>query len=503
MGSAEGAPSSSGMQILTNSWPLWLAALLLPLATAAPAWARQDASDRLWQGAERQWQESLRQTAPAPLGDDAQGAIYDSAMAALTQTPHSRIQQLTLAVLDAVNRREWFRADRLLRQYALVPQHDPALFSFVDASRLAAQGRYGAAIRGYRAVLQANPRFTRGALDLARVLYADNRLRDAREAFEQLRTLPLPPEVRRHVDEYLRALGQRGRLRLSLSMAAVREDNVNSASTVVDPCALVFNGACLQNRPGEKLGATGLSFEATLDKLWPLAGNHAWLLRSINHGNRFRHGDSHDNLVSTTYLGYQYASARNQLQLLPLFEIDDEGGRRVYHALGMRVGLQRVLGPRAQVEASYEYKARRFASGLENLQGDLQSIGLFGSYVLRPDTLGYGSLNWRASGARLSVFAYHEQIARLGLHRSFFAGGVTLNVAYTHRRRQAQAANAVFGRRQRDHENGLYLQAALPGHQWQGLTPTLSYEYRDNRSSIAHAYNFQKNRLTLGFSTVF
>ena len=100
------------------------------------------------------------------------------------------------------------------------------------------------------------------------------------------------------------------------------------------------------------------------------------------------------------------------------------------------------------------------------------------------------------------IFFHRERAARVGVFKNF-SGQVTVNAAYGWRERQAKAANAVFGKRQRDHEASLYLNVALPGHAWQGLTPTMTYEYRNNRSSIPHAYNYAKNRLTLGFSKNF
>lgn len=489
------------MAILRFLRPCARAAWLLA-ACSACAWAQQDTADRLWQGTEQQLQQSRQQSRPAPPEQGPRGRAFDSALQALAQSPYERVQQLTFAILNAVNQHHWFAADRLLRDYAEVPQHDPALQVFVTASRAAAEGDFDAAIEGYREVLRANPRFTRGELDLARVLYADNQLRDAQRIFERLRTQQLPPEISRHIDAYLQAVDQRGRLRVSLSVSAVREDNLNSASTLVDPCAVVFFGLCLPNEPGEKAADNGVYVEAALHKLWSLSGGHGLLLRSINYGNRYRHEQRYDNLASTTYLGYQYTSARSQFQLLPLFEYAEEGGRRIYHASGVRTSLGRQLGERAQLEASYEYKARHFSSGLQHLQGDFQSLGLFGSYALRADLALYGNLVWRRSDAQLDMFAYRERIVRLGFHKSF-AGQLVLNAAYGHRQKQADGIHPVFGRRQRDHENSLYLSASLPGHSWQGLTPTVSYEVRDNRSNIAHAYSYEKSRIALGFNKVF
>ncbi|WP_159916578.1 surface lipoprotein assembly modifier [Pantoea sp. 18069] len=477
-----------------------LPAAFLGVFTVCSAWAQQDTADRLWQGVEQQ---SRRPAAPAPLAEDAQRALYDPAFAALTRTPQARAQQLLGAVLTAVNRRDWFGAERLLRQYVQVPQHDPALATFVEASRLAADGAHALAIEKYREVVQASPEFTRAELDLARVLYDDSRLRDAHAAFARLRGQPLPPEVLRHVDAYRTAIAQRERPQFSLTLAAVREDNVNSMSTVVDACALVFYGTCLQNTPGEKKPDSGIYFEAMLSKLWPLAGNHGVLLRSINYGNQYRHEKDYENLVSTNYLGYQFSSAKNQFQFLPLFEFNEEGGRKIYHAFGARLGYMRQLTQRTQLEASYEYKERRFSALFaENLQGDFKSLSLFGSYVIAPGLQAYASLAVRKSEAQQPIFFYREKSARLGIFKNF-SGQVTVNAAYGWRERQAQAANAVFGRRQRDHEGSLYLNVALPGHAWQGLTPTMTYEYRDNRSSIPHAYSYEKNRLTLGFHKAF
>lgn len=478
----------------------WLLAAWLCVFGSCAAWAQQDTADRLWQGIEQQ---SRQPAAPAPLPEDAQRALYDPAFAALTQSPQMRVELLLGAILHAVNQRDWFGAERLLRQYAQVPRHDPALAVFVAASRLAAEGDHAAAIDKYREVLLARPEFTRAELDLARLLYADNRLRDAHTAFAQLRGQPLPPEVVQHIDGYRALIAQRQRPQLSLTLAAVREDNVNSISTVVDACALVFYGSCLQNTAGEKKPDSGIYFEAMLSQLWPLAGNHGILLRSINYGNRYRHEKDYENLVSTNYLGYQFSSANNQFQILPLFEFNEEGGRKIYHAFGARLAYMRQLTQRTQLEASYEYKARRFSTLFaENLQGDFKSLSLFGSHVIAPGLQAYASLAVRESAARQHIFFHREKAARVGIFRNF-SGQVTVNAAYGWRGREAKAANTVFGKRQRDHEGSLYLNVTLPGRAWHGLTPTLTYEYRDNRSSIPHAYNYEKNRLTLGFSKTF
>ncbi|WP_160142180.1 surface lipoprotein assembly modifier [Pigmentiphaga humi] len=475
------------------------AALLFFLCSAS-AWAQQDTADRLWQGAERQAQQLRRQS--DPLQGAGRGNWLEESMLSAWQTPQTRLHQLLLSIMQAVNARDWFGADRLLRQYAQVPGRDPALFTFVEAARLAAEGDYDAAIAGYRQVLQANPKFIRGNLDLARAMMADSRLRDAREIFQQMQARPLPAEVERYIADAMTAIEQRGRLRLTLSVAAVRDDNLANTSRVVDPCALVFYGTCLQNVPGSKTADSGAYFEASLNKLWPLAGHHGVLLRSLNYGNHYRHESNFDNLVSTTYLGYQYSTARGHFQFLPLFELDLEGGREAYRAVGFRTSLNRQLNPRAMIEASYEYKHRDFTERLQGLEGDFRSAMLYGQYAVRPDLLLYGVLTWRESDAGFGLFGYREQIARLGIVKSFNQK-VTVNAAYSYRRRQAQEDYAIFGRRQRDHENGLYLSVSLPGYAWAGFTPTMSYEYRNNRSSIPHLYTYERNRFTLGFTKVF
>ncbi|MGC3987374.1 MAG: surface lipoprotein assembly modifier [Pseudorhodoferax sp.] len=155
-----------------------------------------------------------------------------------------------------------------------------------------------------------------------------------------------------------------------------------------------------------------------------------------------------------------------------------------------------------QVEMGYEFKARRFSTALQNLQGDMHSVSMFANYALRADVALYGQLIWRDSDARMAVFAYRERIARLGVMVAL-GTDATMNLSYGYRGRSADAANAVFGKQQRDHENSIYVQLGLPGYAWAGLTPSVSYEYRNNSSTIAHAYNYEKSRLTLGMTKVF
>lgn len=472
------------------------------LSYCVSTYAQQDTSDRLWMQSEQNSQRLQQQLLPDDTDSQASEA-YQAAIDAMTLTPEGRLQRLTLEILKAVNHKDWFGASRLLSQYARVPHHDPALFDFVSASRLAASGDYNHAVDQYRKVLETNPYFSRGSLDLGRVLYTDNRLHDAGIVFRQLKTQAHPDDIRQYIDQYTKAIEERQQLHVSLSASWVHEDNLNQASTYVDSCAMIFDGACHTNIPVAKKGDSGLYYEASADKLWSLAGHHNILFRSINYGNHYYHENSYDNFVSTNYLGYQFNSARNQIQVLPSFEYDNEGGHKAYHAFGMRTSFRRQLTPRALAELSYEYKNRHFSHNFSYLQGNYQGISLFGVYWLHPSTQLYGNLMWRDNDAKQKVFAYREKIARVGIFKSF-QNQITLNIAYTFRHKEAESSNAFFGgRRQRDNENGIYVGLTAPYLSWHGLTPTFSYDYRKNRSTIPHAYTFEKSRTMLGVSKIF
>jgi|GEM_PF-1486458 len=462
---------------------------------------QQDTADRLWQNNQSRVQQSNKIDTPTETSRRA-GSSYESALRALTQNPKDRLQQLSLEVLNAVNRQDWFGADRLLRIYARDPQHDPSLFDFVEASHDAAKGDYEAAIESYRKVVQASPGFTRSEIDLGRTLFIDNQLREAQEVFKRLQAQALPPVIGRHIQEYTTALENRTRPQFSLTLAWAREDNLNNANTVVNPCALNWNGACFQNNPGKKVGDSGVYFEASINKLWPISGHHGVVLRSLNYGNHYANQDSYDNLASVNYLGYQYSSARTQFQLLPSFEYDREGRYTAYRAAGIRASWRQQLSRRFQLEASLDYKHRDFSSHFGYLQGDLRGVGLFGSYALRPDWVLYANLLYRESDAQNRVFAYGERIARIGVFKAF-GNRFTVNLAYGYRQKRAEETYAFFGKRQRDHERSVYLNVTAPRWAWQGFTPMLTYEYRNNRSSIPHAYDYEKNRITLGFNKTF
>jgi tetratricopeptide (TPR) repeat protein len=476
-----------------------LALLLIGFALPAASWAQQDISDRLWQGTEQRARQLQQEAAPS----DADERRTNAGLTELSQDPYDRLQTLTLGILDAVNQRDWFGADRLLRQYAQVPRHDPALFDFVKASRLAADERYTEAVETYQNVLRTNPGFLRGLLDLGQILYLDGRLKEADTTFRQLRSQSLPNEIQQFINEYIGAIERRQQWQFSLSADWVHEDNLNQASTYVDACALVLAGSCFSNKPGEKISDSGTYFEASANKLWALSGHHGLLFRSINYGNQYYHEDDYNNLVSINSLGYQYSSARNQFQLLPTFEYDNEGGHRAYHSFGLRASFSRQLTPRAQLEASLEYKDRHFSDRFNFLQGNYRSASLFGTYMLQPSMQLYGMLTWRDSDAESKTLAYHENIARVGIYK-VFGDQLTVNLAYGHRRKHAEAANFLFnGRHQKDRENTIYLGITVPRLAWQGLTPSFSYEYRNNHSNIPHAYSYEKNRVTLGLRKIF
>ncbi|MYN15077.1 DUF560 domain-containing protein, partial [Pusillimonas sp. TS35] len=272
------------------------------------------------------------------------------------------------ALYLALQHRQWPVATRLLSAYQGLADYDPMLLHYARGMLARAEGNSREAQAEFRAVLVQAPDFLPARLELARALFDDAQDIEAARAFAGVLALiggtdARTAGVRRSVDAYLAAIGQRRAWGGALSMGARWSDNVNRTSASRTCLVPGGGGLCMIERtlPGP-VKAVGGDYEVNVRRRMPLYGHHGVYVRAGALGTRFRAYRSHDDASLAVLAGYSYRDARFQLILAPTFEQYRWGGRLLYNAWGVHAEGNYLLGPRASLKFDVGYKSMHYHS---------------------------------------------------------------------------------------------------------------------------------------------
>ncbi|VEH65384.1 Uncharacterised protein [Rodentibacter pneumotropicus] len=102
----------------------------------------------------------------------------------------NNVESVGQALYIALNRQLWRYAKQFLAQYEKFPDHKVQLAWFAKGALAREQGDLPEAERYYRKLLQSEPDFLRGQLDLARILFEDKKTQNRPHFFANFHTTP-------------------------------------------------------------------------------------------------------------------------------------------------------------------------------------------------------------------------------------------------------------------------------------------------------------------------
>lgn len=156
---------------------LWLLAWLL-ISQAMPAQTLEDNQLRLNQSGQRRSASRDRS-----LLEDTDTLRVDGREYTVAPT----VSDIGQAIYIALGRQQWTDASRFLRRYAVMSGADPMLLHYARGGLARHKGHLRQAEREYRALLALQPDFLPGQLELARVLFENQR--------DRSRVLPLDLDI--------------------------------------------------------------------------------------------------------------------------------------------------------------------------------------------------------------------------------------------------------------------------------------------------------------------
>lgn len=412
------------------------------------------------------------------------------------------VRQVELAMLLAINHRQWQDLERFLDLYRGLPA--PALHfqRFAEAAWANAQGKNREAEAGFREALALQPGFSRARIELARLLFDERRNIEAEQLFHEVLADPrLPEKVRTNLQEgFLRAIEMRRAWSGSIALGLKHNDNL--AQTTASNDCLAYDGfglgMCLYRRqiPAPMAGS-GLSYEASAGRRYDLIGRHGLAVRGMVYGDNYANHSDFNEMTLSLHTGYSYQSRYQTIFLAPLIEYNLYGQHKMYHAWGARVDWTEAVSPRLSINVQAEHKRFSYREGYAtNNDGAINSVYLTAyRSVLDRWTL-IGGIEWAHKQNDWAVNRYTQRGMRAGFYRPL-GQDVTLSLLALFRERKHDGYSALLGGKRHDKTQMYIATLRAPGWQWQGFSPRLTWRHTRTHSSIDWLYSYNKNEISL------
>jgi len=481
--------------------PIFLVFLLL---VAADVRAQQDDLRRvLEQGSELRHQQQDQQRL-----QQAESQRPTLTIDGQTVRVERTVDDLGQALYLSLQHQQWPAAAAFLAEYIELPGHDPLLRHYAQGALARVAGDHPRAAREYEALLAAQPDFLPARLELARVHAEDQRDREAVALFGAIKAGidsndPATTGVRARVDGYLDALQARRRWKAAVAAGPAWSDNINRSSAS-RTCLFVVGDTCLIERTlPEAQRATGLDYDANLERRWAWAGHHGLYVRGLAFGQAWRGYSAYNELNASVQAGYSWRSARHTLQLAPSYDFQALGNHALQGGSGVHGEWQYALDGRSLLKLEADWKRQRYRQpGLaDNYDGDLAALYATWFRALNPRWTLFAGMDLTDSSAADPANGYRQRGLRLGAARQW--SGTTATVFVSLRRRDYDAWSPLLEARRQDDEQNLIAIVRSERLAVGGLVPSLGLRYARIDSNVGWLYSHDRSLLSLKWERAF
>lgn len=485
---------------------LCAAMMALSNAAAAQTPADQDTRLRLDEQIERQKRKS-----ESELFEDADASEAPTLLEIDGQTYSvgGNVDDMGKALYISVTRKRWADVRRFLTAYEYYPDRDPMLVLFAKGGLARQAGNLGLAEQHYRALLELQPIFLPGRLELARVLFENRKDREAQRIFDSLHAEMAKDGdkaagVRRTVEAFLAALRRRSAWQGSFAIGPTYSSNLNQSSASYTCLLEAADGTCLIDRKvPDPIAAAGVNFEATLGRDIPLGGHHGIRARALVFGEIFPDHHDYSQAAAIGRLGYRYQSARNILALSPSYEIGSLGSSLLYEAPGVNGEWTHLLSPSATLRFEANYRDLRYRERAYAAQGGPQTdVSLTGWYALPRGWTLFGGPDFSIKDTDDPVNSYRQWGVRFGVHKAFGAHASLLLLG-SYRNRKHRAYSDLFAAQRQDDQFNMTAIARFPVFAVAGLVPEIVVQHNRVSSNIDWLYSYERTAASLRLNHVF
>ncbi|WP_338705643.1 porin family protein [Pasteurella multocida] len=407
------------------------------------------------------------------------------------------------ALYIALNQQLWQYVEKLLEQYKTFDEHKPELIWFAEGALARERGDFALAAQRYRQLLQVQPDFLRGQLDLARILFEDKKNAESTALFRKIAEQPLPSSVLGNIHDYQLALKQRESWSSSLTFGYLYNKNLNQSSQK-EQCLLENQGQCLINRHSpEAINAHGWRYDFNTQRRISLRGHHGLAFYFNSYGQFYPHEHDYNENTLKTYGGYSFHNANTEITVAPLLEHNTFGNHRHYHSWGGHFEWTQNISPRHLWNMQFEQKRLRYSEHYSSFsKANLSSLFSTWYYLYSPKTTLFGGGDWQYRYTSDQAQTYHLVGMRLGLNHQFDFG-LNATVMTLLRRYNYQGYHAALEVTRKDYQQIYIALFKMPQWNLKGFTPNLLFKHTRNRSNANYVYSYKQSEVQLNFEFQF
>ena len=415
------------------------------------------------------------------------------------------VDDLGQALYLSLQHQQWPAAAAFLAEYIELPGHDPLLRHYAQGALARVAGDHSRAAQEYEALLAAQPDFLPARLELARVHAEDQRDREAVALFGNQGRYRQQRSGHRGCARTRGQLSGRvaGTQALGSAVAAgpAWSDNINRSSAS-RTCLFGVGDTCLIERTlPEAQRATGLDYDASLERRWALAGHHGLYVRGLAFGQAWRGYSAYNELNASVQAGYSWRSARHTLQLAPSHDYQALGNHALQGSSGVHGEWQYALDARSLLKLEADWKRQRYRYGpgrqLRWRTGRAVCHLVPRAQPALDPVRGRGPDRQQRSRP---ANGYRQHGLRLGAARQW-SGTTATFVSLRHR--DYGAWSPLLEARRQDDEQNLIAIVRSERLAVGGLVPSLSLRYACIDSNVGWLYSHDRSLLNLKWERAF
>ncbi|HHF1670456.1 TPA: porin family protein, partial [Haemophilus influenzae] len=232
------------------------------------------------------------------------------------------IEEIMTALFLAINHKQTNDIQHLLIRYKQFPQAEQGMILFAEANIAFNQGNTKKAIQLYEQLVQQEPDFTRGKLDLAKLYFFNWQNNQSQTLFQQI-SLPQQPNVMNRVKQFLSQIALRQSWHGSFSLGGIYNSNLNQSGneTTKEIVDNPYLGKLELTRTRPKIQkGYGLSYEFGLSKYHALKEHNGFIFKGYFYGELYPKKSEFTEHNISLGLGYRFKDQSNQFDLYPVFE---------------------------------------------------------------------------------------------------------------------------------------------------------------------------------------
>lgn len=418
----------------------------------------------------------------------------------------NNIEEIMTALFLAINHKQTNDIQHLLIRYKQFPQAEQGMILFAEANIAFNQGNTKKAIQLYEQLVQQEPDFTRGKLDLAKLYFLNWQNNQSKILFNQI-ALPQQPNVMARVNQYLSQLDYRQSWQGSFSFGTIYNSNLNqsgnetSKEIVENPYLGILEFT--RTRPTIQK-STGFSYEAVLNKYTEILNNQGIIFKGLAYGEFYPKKSEFTEHNISLGLGYRFKDQKNQLDLYPLIE-----KTRAYHhwyseRKGFNISYSTILNPNLYFSLQTEYKWEKYQDhNLSYQDGKILSFFSTLVYSLPNDWILFGGLDYaKKFSTESKIDQYARKGLRIGINKSF-ESGIDITAQGIFRKIDYQDYNALLGKTRKDNEQKYLFTFAIPKFKFYDIVPSINFIHTNHQSNVEMLYRYKQNEVVLKFEKTF